>query len=518
MLPHGKTVRGVRRGTFLCLLGVAVWGAALGGDPDEPGILDLDSSVSDVALRAGLQFLAAPALEGRESGTRGYDIAALYVAARLEELGLRPGAPDRSFFQHLDLVRRGWNSADARLSFRGADGCRVELPLENEIRPLAAQSVDWSGRWLLLGRGEGASADSRDEYHGWTLKDTVVLLVPGKRAGRIAAAEARRRGARRIVVVSDLEARRPSRSRGDRLASDVAEFDRFWSTSEFPETVFISESVADRLLAAEGLSVRSFRGRGPAPGPRLLQARAVRLRIPRDDRRRPTCNVVGLIQGTDPTLRGEYVVLGAHLDHLGVRGGKVFPGADDDASGVVALLEIARTLRERAVSPRRSLLFVFFTAEEKGLFGSRHFVEHSPIPLDRIVLEIQLDMVGRRPSDGGDSSDDASNREAGPRVFSVGTRRHSGELDPWIQRLARDVGIRVEPGREGFYYRSDHYVFGRRGIPVAFLFTGIHEDYHKPTDTADRIDYPTLTAVTRLALRLCLQVASRDRPPLRDRV
>ena len=188
--------------------------------------------------------------------------------------------------------------------------------------------------------------------------------------------------------------------------------------------------------------------------------------------------------------------------------------------------------------PRRSILFAFFAAEEKGLLGSTYFVDHPPVPLENLILEIQLDMVGReeegsRPGatargDGGGGtagadkagtgSEGRTSALGGDAIQTVGTLRHSDELDPWVRAIVQRIGVKLDHGDENFYPMSDQYCFGNRDIPVVFFFCGMHSDYHKPTDTVDKIDFAKLAAVTRISFALAFEVADRERRLVRNRV
>jgi Zn-dependent M28 family amino/carboxypeptidase len=196
-------------------------------------------------------------------------------------------------------------------------------------------------------------------------------------------------------------------------------------------------------------------------------------------------NVGALIQGSDPVLREQCVIVAAHFDHLGVRGGKLFPGADDNASGVAMMLEVARCVVQARLKPRRSVMFIGFDLEETGLFGSRYFVAHSPVPLDRVVLFMTADMIGRALA--GVCKD---------HVFVLGTE-HCPGLRPWIDEAGR--GRHLTTGLLGadilVINRSDYGPFRNRSIPFLFFTTGENPVYHTPDDVAGTLDYPKATAI-----------------------
>jgi hypothetical protein len=199
-------------------------------------------------------------------------------------------------------------------------------------------------------------------------------------------------------------------------------------------------------------------------------------------------NVGALLRGSDPKLRDQWIILAAHFDHLGIRGGKLYPGADDNASGVAMMLEVARCVTRAPAKPRRSIMFIGFDLEEAGLFGSRYFVAHSPVPLDRVALFITADMIGR--SLAGVCDD---------HVFVMGTE-HAPGLRPWIERAGQ--GRRLDIGLLGsdllVLNRSDYGPFRSRSIPFLFFTTGENPRYHTPQDTADTLDHPKMTAIAQM--------------------
>jgi hypothetical protein len=213
-------------------------------------------------------------------------------------------------------------------------------------------------------------------------------------------------------------------------------------------------------------------------------------------------NVGALLPGSDPALRDEWVIVSAHFDHLGVRGGVLYPGADDDASGVAMLLETARCLAESPQKPRRSVLFVGFDLEEIGLWGSRYFAAHAPVPLDRVALFVTADMIGR--SLGG---------VCDRHVFIMGTEYAPG-LRPWIERAATDDALKLGIiGTDMVGTRSDYGPFRARNIPYLFFSTGENPCYHTPQDVPETLDYPKLHAITRLILGVVRQAATADAVP-----
>lgn len=238
-----------------------------------------------------------------------------------------------------------------------------------------------------------------------------------------------------------------------------------------------------------------------------------------DDRFGDTENVIAFIKGTNyDTEPREYVVISAHYDHVGTDSeGNIFNGADDDGSGTVAILEIAeafKTAVKEGFRPKRSILFLHFTGEEKGLLGSKYYSENPVVPLNETITNLNIDMVGRIDPE----------HEADPNyVYLIGTNMLSTELHELSERVNEQyVGLTLDyefndkndPNR--FYYRSDHYNFAKHGIPVIFYFNGVHEDYHKSTDTPDKINYELLAKRVKLIFFTAWEIANGDHAPVVD--
>ncbi|MGB0838248.1 MAG: M28 family metallopeptidase [Flavobacteriaceae bacterium] len=232
-------------------------------------------------------------------------------------------------------------------------------------------------------------------------------------------------------------------------------------------------------------------------------------------RAKATENVVAFIEGSE--FPEEILVISAHYDHVGMKGDQIYNGADDDASGTSAVMEIAQAFKkakDEGHGPRRSILFINLTAEEKGLFGSKWYVEHPLFPLENTVANLNIDMVGRV---------DKAHEEKSNFVYLIGSDKLSKDLHNLSEaanakytHLDLDYTYNDEEDPNRFYYRSDHYNFAKNNIPIIFYFNGVHEDYHKPSDTPDKIDYDLLTKRTKLVFYTAWEVANRDEKPALD--
>jgi Zn-dependent M28 family amino/carboxypeptidase len=240
-----------------------------------------------------------------------------------------------------------------------------------------------------------------------------------------------------------------------------------------------------------------------------------------------TQNVVAVFEGSDPVLKNEYVALGAHYDHVGVgtpvNGDGIYNGADDDGSGTTALLAMAEALAKASARPKRSILFVWHAGEEKGLWGSRYFTNYPTLPLDKIVTQINIDMIGRSKKEGDTNP---LNRDlSGPNeIYVIGSKMMStelGELTDTVNKQYLNITYDYryddpsDPNR--FFSRSDHYNYAKKGIPIVFFFDGVHEDYHRPGDSVDKIDFQKMERVARTIYLTLWEVASRPTRPKVDK-
>jgi hypothetical protein len=236
-----------------------------------------------------------------------------------------------------------------------------------------------------------------------------------------------------------------------------------------------------------------------------------------------TQNVVGIIDGIDYYLKNEYVAVGAHYDHVGMRpsgdGDRIFNGADDDGSGTVATMAIAEALAKSKQRPKRSILLVWHAGEEKGLWGSEFFTDYPPVPMDRVVAQLNIDMIGRSKKDGDDNPAN-SNLTRPTELYLIGSRMMSDDLGNLAEevnnsylRLNYNYKYDDPNDPERFFYRSDHYNYAKKGVPIIFYFSGVHEDYHMPGDHADKIDYEKMEKVTRTIFATMWKLANAPARP-----
>lgn len=479
-------------------------------------------------LSRQLYILAADSMEGRETGKEGQRKAAAYLADQFSAMGLEP--VNGSYFQEVPLKV-------SQLKGGVLSSGEEKFLFKTDFVPYPGIEVsDVNGEGVFVGYGiqEGAW----DDYAGQDVAGKMVIMLSGEpeeaKGGYVLSGteeptrwsqdpSAKRLladslGAAAVVFVSrDFETMRsrlvPWLSR-ERMRLDV---EREGEGTDLP-TLLVSE---DALLRMSGWkSIKDIQKKWPKGKLKGAEFGPMMLSLARVDERVMATNVWGLLPGSDSTLSSEVVALTSHYDHVGVdKEGEIYNGADDDGSGTVSLLENAEAWTAAAKAgqgPRRSVLFMAFVGEEKGLLGSEWYSDHPAFPLEQHVCDLNMDMVGR--FDEAHVDDDRY-------VYLIGSDKLSTELHD-ISEAVNDVHIGLsldytfnapdDPNR--FYYRSDHYNFAKHDIPVIFYFSGVHEDYHGPGDTPDKIRYPKMAEIGRLVFRTSWEIANRDGKLRVDRV
>jgi Zn-dependent M28 family amino/carboxypeptidase len=301
-------------------------------------------------------------------------------------------------------------------------------------------------------------------------------------------------------------------------------------------SVTVSAKMANALLAGETFDLAAITSRAPTTDPvapfDLASSKNVNITVATSPARVMTQNVVAVWEGGDPKLKDEYVAVGAHYDHIGVagtgqcralNGDTICNGADDDGSGTTALLGMAEAISHAKQRPKRSVLFVWHCGEEKGLWGSQYFTTFPTIPLDHVVTQLNIDMIGRSKKEG--DTDPRNANLSGPnQIYVIGSTMMSTELGQLSQdvnnsflKLAYDVRYDDPKDTNRFFFRSDHYNYAKKGIPIIFFFDGVHEDYHQAGDEPQKIDYDKMEKVTRTIYMTLWEVANLSTRPKVDK-
>jgi Zn-dependent M28 family amino/carboxypeptidase len=548
-------------------------------------------SISADELSTYLHFLSSDQLEGRNTPSRGYDTASLYLASHLREWGVKPlgsttgtRGPLQAYFMPIELVSTQMNPAGMKLTLtapfvagRGGFGA-----------PAGPRTFEYGTEWALGGgvlggfgggRG-GVSADpieiagaqpvfvgngyvinktNTDPYKGLDVKGKIMVVAglpaelaalqaSGRGGGRGGATPnplgventdfvtpqgyAAKNGALGIIMIPSFQqlaalgAPAAGRATGPNgPAFQVVKF-QAGRPATVP-TVTAGVALTNALFQGEKLSgAQVFEG--AAAGAKLESfalnpEKKVAIQTAVTKTPGSTQNVIGMVEGRDPVLRHEFIVISAHLDHVGFSaaaagGDTINNGADDDGSGSVAVLAIARAFAEGAskgIRPKRSVIFLWVAGEEKGLWGSQYFAQFPPVDITKVVANLNIDMIGRSKPAG--YSDPPSYKLVEPgEVFVVGPRVSSDDMGAIVGRVAADVGkLKIndfydttapdathdnagpQPNGQRIFYRSDHYNFAKVGIPVAFYTTGLHPDYHRASDSPEKIDFKSMETITR---------------------
>jgi hypothetical protein len=409
-------------------------------------------------LAEDVAALAAPEMEGRRSGTPGGDRAARRIAEWLERAGLRPGGEHGTYTQSFVIERATRLGSANALEVLGPAPRRFAVG--HDFTPHGGSpSAEVIGDVVFAGHGGSGAYGSRDDWAGLPVHGKIVVVLDGPSGGgRVTRLEkllaAKRRGAAALLLV------------GDTLLSLPA------TAAAVP---LVSATITREAAAAF------------APGARA------RLRVDLGDEERRGVNVVGILPGTDPARAAEAVVVGAHYDHLGYADGVLHPGADDNASGTAVVVGLARALASAGGAPR-TLVFALFGGEELGLLGSGHYVRQPAVSLAQTVAMLNFDMVGRLRED---------------RLIVHGADSGSGLGEALAAAARGDVKLDV---RGSPHVGSDHMRFYETGVPVLFFTAGGHTDYHRPTDTADRVDATGMARIAAVALQTLERLAGDARP------
>lgn len=496
------------------------------------------------AYRAHMEFLASDLLEGREAGTRGYDLAARYVASEFRSFGLAPAGDDGTYFQAVPL-RTADTSETSSLSLRSTSGQRIELKSKEDylVSPsFLAEDVEASGEVVFVGYGITAPGQNHDDYRGVDVKGKIVAYVSGAPASFPSTVRAhyssgivKQETAASKGAIGTLNIRSKSSEATYSWATMVRQSGkgfRWIGPDGLPGRVVpqirgsatLSRSGVEKLLLGSGLSVddvtdiektkkrpRSMR----LPVSATIRAVSKHAQITSD-------NVAAMVEGSDPSLKNEYVVYTAHLDHVGITapvdGDRINNGAMDNATGIAALLEVARAFASLPKRPARSVVFLAVTAEEKGLLGSDYFAQYPTIASGRIVANLNMDMF----------------LLSYPFEDSVVLGYEHSTLRQHVDEAAAKLALKISPDpapQENSFVRSDQYSFVRTGVPAIAVNEGVMADvdgksgaqiseqwrktrYHQPSDDlAQPIYWDAGAKMARFNFLIGLSVANAKKAP-----
>jgi len=482
---------------------------------------------AEARLKADVSFLAHDDQEGRAPGTKGIEASAAFIAKRFEDLGLKTAPGADGYFQPFSITGQPRLGEPTELVVQTPNGETLKAEPRTDFSPLAlgANGSLESAPIVFAGYGITAERLGYDDYAGHDVKGKAVLVLrreprqdddqspfDGKRDSAFAtfrhkATNAFQHGAAMLLIVNDLAGSGTDVNK--LLTVNQAGPDTF---SNLP-IVHLSRDFADQILkAAREPSLADLESQideDLKPRTRALTGASLSGRITIDRPGIQTKNVVGVIEGAGP-LADETIIVGGHYDHLG-RGGlmsgslaflssDIHNGADDNASGTALVLEIARRFAERRDAPARRIVFMAFSGEERGLLGSRHYVENPLYPLESTVMMINFDMVGRL------------NDESELTMIGTGSTPGAEEL---VKALGEWAGLKIKTvkGMTDGFGGSDHQPFHGKEIPILFAFTGLHSDYHRPSDDSDKINYAGMARIADYMESILLDVVQRPTRP-----
>jgi len=475
-------------------------------------------SLTDLApadVQYHVNYLASDQLEGRQSGLPGCEAAAKYIAAEFKRLGLKPLGDGVSFFQKFEFtggVELGPNNQLTTRRGAADTTWKVEVDFMPAGFSLSAK-LDMAEQIAFAGYGISAKTLNYDDYEGIDAKGKVVLALrysPGKddpHSGfadyeplRFKALQAREHGAAALLIVTDSTDNQP--------ALPKLGFDRAAGDAGLP-VVFVTRHVAEWLVRESGQTLQALQDSIDSqrqPQSFLIADTRVQLQVTVNKVRRASENVIGILPGSDQNLKSEAVVIGAHYDHLGrssqgamdpEKEHEIHNGADDNASGTAGVMELAQYFAAQKNPLKRSLVFMAFAGEELGLLGSGHYVANPTFPLEKTGAMLNMDMIGRM-------------QDSSLVVHGVGTSPRFPEL---VERCNPENYFKLSLKKDGLG-PSDQSSFYQKNVPVLFFFTGLHQDYHRVTDDADKINAAGEAEILKFIANIVTEIANSDSVPL----
>ena len=470
------------------------------------------ATITPSELKKKLTVIAGAGMEGRETATPGQKKAAAYIETYFKKIGLAPAMPSGYQLNYPVYVD---SLESARLSINGAT---LQQGADFALQSASYATGNWNAKDIVFA-SYGLSDSLNNNFDGLSVKDKWVMIIDGTpadmnntpeantypnfRLNRMKPADIRSKGAKGIFIVTrQLPTGAAASAKGNMYIE---------KKGNAVPVIYITTTVASGILKQPLDSFRSLPSivRGVYPADLSFNEQKTTINLQSSD-------VIGVLPGTDK--KDEYVFVTGHYDHLGKQGNVIYYGADDDGSGTTSVLQIANAFAQAKKDghpPRRTMVFMTVSGEEKGLWGSEYYTNHPVFPLDKTSVDLNIDMVGRiDPDYKGDSLN---------YVYTIGEDKLSSDLLPISDSVNKKYGNLEldrrfndlnDPNR--FYYRSDHFNFAKNGVPIIFYFNGVHADYHKPTDTVDKINFDLMAKRDKLVFYTAWAMANRNDMLKRD--
>ncbi|MBI2430230.1 MAG: M28 family peptidase, partial [Ignavibacteriales bacterium] len=478
-------------------------------------------------------------LEGRDTPSRGLNIAAKFLAPNLLRWGFTPAGDSGSYFQRMALQRSRIQAEQTTVEIDGQKFSYGSDFIATPVQSLVSAPLVYVKNGYIVRKKE------INPYAGIDVRGKIMVMLGGYPKG-VTLADfggkkgidydtpsnyAKNNGALGILSIPSMQAlvqwdknRKSYVEKGDLSLA-------YFLDKEKQDVVSVSASqkMIEALFAGEGIQTSMLYDRASSDSIQPFEfskTKKVTLNISTIIDTQYTQNVVATLEGSDKQLKNEYVAFGAHYDHVGigkpVNGDSIYNGADDDGSGTVAILACAETFA-KGDRPKRSLLFVWHTGEEKGLWGSKYYVAQPTVPLSSVITQLNMDMIGRSRPDTGEGSSD-ENFSSSHEVFVIGSKMMSSTLGALTEEtnaslLNMKLNYKFDDPNDPLklFYRSDHYNYAKNGIPIVFFFDGIHEDYHKVSDEIEKIDFDKYLKVTKTVFALGWKLANLPKRPAADK-
>ncbi len=475
------------------------------------------ATITAADMKKHLYVIASKEMGGRDTPSPGLEKAANYIEEHFKSLGLLPGNKE-SYRQYYPLYKDSMLGAIIKVN-------GINLELNKDFQPQTSNYAAEMRFSEVVFAGYGISdGEKRDDYKDLNIAGKLVMVLDGTPAdykpsqtgfrspasafGKMNTAASK--GAAALLIIYNNYPRKSINTTGNWGMNS-------YKVSQTPFTFTISQEVASKIMGEDGNALPEKIKAGQLPV--KSYAAEIDLAYSKTTKTTAVSNVLGLIEGSD--LKDEYVVITAHYDHIGKRNDTIINyGADDDGSGTTGILELAEAFmqaKKAGKGTRRSVLFMTVSGEEKGLWGSGYYSNHPVYPLEKTTVDLNIDMIGRT------GSEYLKDKDSTNYIYIIGDDKLSSDLAVITDqvnntysklKLDRKYNDPNDPNR--FYFRSDHYNFAEKGVPIIFYFNGTHADYHRPTDTPDKINYPMMAKRAQLVFYTAWEMANRDNMLKRD--
>jgi hypothetical protein len=527
------------RTIFFIILTLLVIPQSLTGQNEGLGVINQSD------LKAYMSFFASDNMKGRDTGSPQNELASLFLRTNAIMLGLNPIPETGDFLQKVPLISSEIKKGETFIKIKDAGG--TDIFTTDSVIYLMPPSVsaETSSDMVFAGFGFTDSTMSYDDYNGIDVKDKIVMIMTGTpettdpddlnsvfriEIERPKIIWALTQGAKAILYVYD-----PRSKFSDAYASGLADMGlstvgskvmslKPSENSSLVQVAFITRYTADQLLKKSGYDLKSAQEKILSDKKPISFTRSeisVTFRTFIEQTNILANNVVGLVEGSDPVLKNECVIYSAHFDHVGVnKNGEAFNGADDNASGSMALLEVAQAFMNLKKKPLRTIVFAWVNGEEKGLLGSQYYTSNPVFPMDKTLLDINLDMVGRSkmPSDTGKfMGSDLTISQHGEILLY--TDQKSEELLKIIETRSKESGIKtINKGRDHESGSSDYASFMEKGVPAIFFNSGVYPDLHSIRDDVEKIDFDKMERVSKMAFLIGYDIANKRKRYVPDTI